>query len=179
MLLFVDDDAAFRRSIASYARSQKRRIALAANAEEAWATLMAHDDIDAIVCDLRMPGGGAIDLLRRARKINPGLRCTLLTVTPDDPTVSALSAKMKDLNFLYEQFIAFLEQDWISPRQRLEQIVQRIALDPDISAGRVFVDGFHDFTQQERSILVALAQPGLYWMNGNTINVDGGEAIAG
>jgi NAD(P)-dependent dehydrogenase (short-subunit alcohol dehydrogenase family) len=27
--------------------------------------------------------------------------------------------------------------------------------------------------------IVALAQPGLYWMNGNTINVDGGEAIAG
>lgn len=27
--------------------------------------------------------------------------------------------------------------------------------------------------------IVALSQPCLYWMNGNTINVDGGEAIAG
>lgn len=27
--------------------------------------------------------------------------------------------------------------------------------------------------------IVSLAQPGLYWMNGNTINVDGGEAISG
>ena len=27
--------------------------------------------------------------------------------------------------------------------------------------------------------LVALSQPCLYWMNGNTINVDGGEAVAG
>ena len=27
--------------------------------------------------------------------------------------------------------------------------------------------------------LVALCQPCLYWMNGNTINVDGGEAVAG
>jgi NAD(P)-dependent dehydrogenase (short-subunit alcohol dehydrogenase family) len=27
--------------------------------------------------------------------------------------------------------------------------------------------------------LPVLCQPGLYWMNGNTINVDGGEAIAG
>jgi enoyl-[acyl-carrier protein] reductase III len=27
--------------------------------------------------------------------------------------------------------------------------------------------------------IVALAQPCLYWMNGNTINVDGGEAVAG
>ncbi|MFI5302894.1 MAG: SDR family oxidoreductase [Polyangiales bacterium] len=27
--------------------------------------------------------------------------------------------------------------------------------------------------------IVSLSQPGLYWMTGNTINVDGGEAIAG
>lgn len=27
--------------------------------------------------------------------------------------------------------------------------------------------------------IVPLSQPGLYWMNGNTINVDGGEAISG
>ena len=27
--------------------------------------------------------------------------------------------------------------------------------------------------------IVALSQPALYWMNGNTINVDGGEAVAG
>ncbi|MGZ3424446.1 MAG: SDR family oxidoreductase [Polyangiales bacterium] len=34
-------------------------------------------------------------------------------------------------------------------------------------------------TEDVARAIVALAQPGLYWMNGNTINVDGGEAIAG
>jgi len=34
-------------------------------------------------------------------------------------------------------------------------------------------------TEDVARAIVALSQPGLYWMNGNTINVDGGEAIAG
>ena len=40
---------------------------------------------------------------------------------------------------------------------------------------------FHRLTAVEdvARAIVALSQPCLYWMNGNTINVDGGEAIAG
>lgn len=34
-------------------------------------------------------------------------------------------------------------------------------------------------TEDVARALPALCQPGLYWMNGNVINVDGGEAIAG
>ena len=34
-------------------------------------------------------------------------------------------------------------------------------------------------TEDVARAIVALAQPCLYWLNGNTINVDGGEAVAG
>lgn len=96
MLVFVDDQADFLDAISRSLGSIGYHDAVfVTNAEEAWAAARSAEKIDHVICDLRMPGGGAVELLSKVRRISPTAGCTLLTAFTNDLSVedwAALSA---------------------------------------------------------------------------------------
>lgn len=77
-LLIVDDDAAFRQTLA---RAMSRRgldVRLAADVEQAW-ELARVQPPEAAVVDLRMPGESGLVLIERLKKFNPAMHIVLLT----------------------------------------------------------------------------------------------------
>jgi DNA-binding NtrC family response regulator len=77
-VLLVDDEEYVRDSLAAVLERRGFEVRCAAEAEEA---LRTHelDGIDAVVTDLRMPGAGGLELLRRIAAAAPGLPVIVLT----------------------------------------------------------------------------------------------------
>lgn len=72
-ILVVDDEPAVLLGICRnlHGRTSEWEVVLAVDAEEACATLDAASDIDVLVCDLAMPGGGGLKVLRHAIEASP------------------------------------------------------------------------------------------------------------
>jgi len=77
-ILLVDDEEYVRDSLAAVLARRGFDVRCAADAEEA---LRSHelDGIDAVVTDLRMPGSGGVELLRRITGTTPGMPVIVLT----------------------------------------------------------------------------------------------------
>jgi CheY-like chemotaxis protein len=88
MILFVDDKRTFLDAIVRHLASVGfDDVLVATSADEALEMVEENEDIRHIVCDLRMPGAGALPFLERARGINAALGCTLLTGFPEDLSI--------------------------------------------------------------------------------------------
>lgn len=77
-VLIVDDDAAFRTTIGRDLGEQGFTVSLAKDAADA-TLLLAHQSIDVLLTDLRMPGEDGIDLLGRVRTLAPRTRAILMS----------------------------------------------------------------------------------------------------
>lgn len=86
-ILVMDDHPVVRDGLRGQLSSQRdlRVVAEAGSAEEALA-LLAHQKIDVVLTDLRMPGIGGIELIRRVRAGHPTVEILVLTTydTDDD-----------------------------------------------------------------------------------------------
>ncbi len=111
-VLLVDDEAAVRAALAQTMDLAGIDATLAATGEEALATLDA-DWPGAVVTDMRMPGLSGLDLLAKARALDPDIPVVILTGQGDVPmAVSAMSEGAYD----------FLEKP--CPPDRLVEIVR-------------------------------------------------------
>jgi len=81
-ILVVDDEAAQRRLLGSFAQSLGFRITEAASAEEALVTLRG-EAIDMVLLDVHLPGQSGIEALAEIRRIAPDLPVLLITAFAD------------------------------------------------------------------------------------------------
>ena len=77
-VLVVEDEAYVRNSLDEVLRSRGFDVSLAAGVDEAMAGL-AKTPIDVVLADLRMPGGGGLELVKRAHTAHPGVPVVILT----------------------------------------------------------------------------------------------------
>lgn len=74
------------------------------------------------------------------------------------PEFSSLNAKLRDLRLLYEQYQAYLGQQWLDPHRRLAHVLACLENCKSVQGATVFVDGFLEFTDYERRMLAGLAR---------------------
>jgi len=78
-ILVVDDDPGAREAVAEIGRLAGFDVRLAANGVEAFASAVADDELDAIVCDLVMPEMDGLELANRIRRLRPNVAILLMT----------------------------------------------------------------------------------------------------
>ncbi|MFK7897506.1 MAG: sigma-54-dependent transcriptional regulator [Myxococcota bacterium] len=77
-ILIVDDDAALRESLEMILSSEGYSVLTAASGEAALEAVTAHS-VDAILCDLRMPGLDGFDLIPQLSRLLPGVPVILMS----------------------------------------------------------------------------------------------------
>ena len=77
-VLVVEDEAYVRASLDEVLRSRGFDVSLAGGVDEAM-THLATAPVDVVLADLRMPGGGGLELVRRAHAAHPGVPVVILT----------------------------------------------------------------------------------------------------
>ncbi|HET8947494.1 MAG TPA: sigma-54 dependent transcriptional regulator [Candidatus Polarisedimenticolia bacterium] len=77
-VLVAEDEAYVRDSLDEVLRSRGFDVSLAGGVEEAM-TGLAKTPVDVVLADLRMPGGGGLELVRRAQAAHPGVPVVILT----------------------------------------------------------------------------------------------------
>lgn len=87
-VLIVDDDAAIRTSLAEAVGEWASDVRVAGDATDALRRI-AEDVPDLVLSDVRMPGGGGLDLLRLLRERAPSTDVVLMTAYDDMSTVVA------------------------------------------------------------------------------------------
>jgi DNA-binding NtrC family response regulator len=78
VILVVDDEAVQRTVLAGFLRKRGFEVRQAASVESGLAEVAARV-VDLVLTDLRMPGGGGLDLLEGVRKINPEVPVIVMT----------------------------------------------------------------------------------------------------
>ncbi len=78
IVLVVEDDESQREPLSGYLADLGARVLEAASGEDALAVL-ASEDPDVVITDLRMPGIDGRDLLRELKKLNPEIRVLVVT----------------------------------------------------------------------------------------------------
>ena len=81
----------------------------------------------------------------------------------EDGTPS-LHTKLADLRLLYHEYAAFVGTDRLDPHRRREQVLKKLAGSELLRHADVYVDGFYEFTDNDRKVLATLA--------GGTTNVE-------
>ncbi|MBI2903266.1 MAG: response regulator [Candidatus Methylomirabilis oxyfera] len=77
-ILLVDDDETFRELLSDFFQTKDCTFRGAENGEAALA-LLKEMTFDLLIVDLRMPGMGGIELIRRAKSLHPDVRILVLT----------------------------------------------------------------------------------------------------
>src|SRR5688500_5175570 len=120
-----------------YFKSSARQVGLAA-------------ELDATFAAMERAGKGAGDLAEVAAELEAS--------DPVDADGGSLAAKLRDLRLVYESYNAFLGQDRLDPRRRATQVLDLLAAWPLLRGATVYVDGFLDFSDDERRTLAVLAK---------------------
>src|SRR5260370_19043215 len=91
-ILIVDDEQSIREVLEIAFRKQGHRVELAATVEAAKKRLESQI-FDIIISDIRMPGGGGVELLRFAKEVAPSCFFLLITGVPTlETAISALNS---------------------------------------------------------------------------------------
>jgi ATP-dependent helicase/nuclease subunit B len=77
-----------------------------------------------------------------------------------DLELAPLLDKLRDVALLYNQYAAYLGQDRLDQHRRLIQVESSLASCRFLRSSHIYVDGFLDFTDYERRILVGAARAG-------------------
>jgi two-component system NtrC family response regulator len=78
VVLVVDDEEAQRKVLGGFLRKKGFEVITAGSADEALESASART-VDLVLTDLRMPGGGGLDLLRGLRGLNPEIPVIVMT----------------------------------------------------------------------------------------------------
>src|SRR2546421_12483081 len=81
-ILIVDDDDGVRENLAELFQVVGYSVVTAGSAPEALGKL-AHQDVDLLLTDYRMPGPHGGEVIEAARRVKPGLRAILMTAFGD------------------------------------------------------------------------------------------------
>jgi len=92
VILVVDDEEAQRKVLAGFLRKKGFEVLAAGSADEALERVSTHT-VDLVLTDLRMPGGGGLELLRGLRALNPEIPVVVMTAYG---TVASAVEAMKD-----------------------------------------------------------------------------------
>ncbi len=106
-LLIVDDEAEIRTTLAQYFGGVGYAIETAGDLPEALTKLSG--EIDAVVSDIKMPGGSGIDFLQQVRRVNPQVGVFLITGYPTLETV--IDAKQHGAVAYFRKPLKFVELD--------------------------------------------------------------------
>lgn len=120
-----------------YYRSSARQAGLAA-------------ELDATFGDLERAGKGAADLAQ--------LVADLEITDPVDADGDALLSKLRDLRLVYDAYHAFLGQDRLDPHRRQTEVHSLLQHWPLLRGATVYVDGFLEFSEDERRTLAILGR---------------------
>ncbi|MCS7313871.1 MAG: sigma-54 dependent transcriptional regulator [Bryobacterales bacterium] len=113
-ILVVDDDPGFRRLLETILSAEGHQVASAATVSEAMRAC-GFQRFDLVLCDLRLPDGDGLQVLRRFRELSPETPFVVITAYGTVPTaVEAMKLGAVD----------FLEKPLRSPEE-LRQIVRR------------------------------------------------------
>ncbi|MCL2170816.1 MAG: helicase-exonuclease AddAB subunit AddB [Defluviitaleaceae bacterium] len=74
-------------------------------------------------------------------------------IQSDDP---AVARKLEDLRLIYNTYIQYLENEYISQDEILDILSEKLADADFLADSHIWVDGFKSFTPQERAVLAAL-----------------------
>ncbi|MBQ6136402.1 MAG: sigma-54-dependent Fis family transcriptional regulator [Kiritimatiellae bacterium] len=91
-ILIVDDEKPTR-DVMARLLSGKYECLTAPDAEQAVAALEANPDVALLVTDYKMPGDNGIELVKKAKKLRPGIACILVTAFGE---IDLAVAAMKD-----------------------------------------------------------------------------------
>jgi ATP-dependent helicase/nuclease subunit B len=69
-----------------------------------------------------------------------------------------LADKLRDFHLLYQAYRDTLGNERLDPHRRLEQVLSCIDDHPALRGASIYIDGFLEFTDRERRMIVALAQ---------------------
>ncbi|RPJ77473.1 MAG: sigma-54-dependent Fis family transcriptional regulator [Desulfobacteraceae bacterium] len=95
-ILIAEDEPAQREMLSGFLAKQGHHVLTAANGEEALAKVKAHT-LDLAIVDYKMPGLTGLDVLQKAKQINPGLDLLILTAFGTiDTAVAAMKAGAAD-----------------------------------------------------------------------------------
>src|SRR5687767_14042333 len=81
----------------------------------------------------------------------------LASIESDDAESRLLLDKLRDFHLLYHAYTEFLGQDRLDPHGRLAQMLACMEQSLAFRGATVYVDGFAEFTENERRTLVQLA----------------------
>jgi two-component system sensor histidine kinase/response regulator len=95
-ILVIDDEAAIREVVTRLLEQEGYAVAAAPDAENAMA-MIAQRHFDAVITDVRMPGGSGLDLLSELKRNNPNCVVVVMTGYADmDMVLAALRADADD-----------------------------------------------------------------------------------
>ena len=95
-LLIVDDEASLRDFLTIVFEEESCRVETAATLAEAHAALQKREP-DLVLCDLMLPDGSGLDLLREIKSQNPSIAVIMITAhTSTKSAVEALKAGAHD-----------------------------------------------------------------------------------
>jgi len=86
-VLVLDDEETIRLALAKFLRTRGYRVQVAGTAPEALA-LLAEGPVEAMLCDVRMPGMSGVELVPRAIAACPDLAVVMLTAVNDAATAT-------------------------------------------------------------------------------------------
>ncbi len=102
-VLIVDDDEAFRRSTARLLTYHGYECLEALGSAEARIALDNQLHIEAVLCDIQMPGGSGIDLLRDVAADHPDV-AVVMTTALDDPQMADLAFEIGAFGYVVKPF---------------------------------------------------------------------------
>ena len=76
----------------------------------------------------------------------------------DEITNNLLRNKLSDFHLLFKSYRDALGDERVDPHRRLEQVLECISDYPGLRDASVYIDGFLEFTDRERRMIVALAR---------------------
>jgi ATP-dependent helicase/nuclease subunit B len=79
-----------------------------------------------------------------------------------DLQLAPLLAKLHDTRLLYEAYTNYLGQERLDPHRRMKQVEESLAQCSSLRKTSIYVDGFLDFTDHERRMLVGIAKAGAH-----------------
>lgn len=73
-----------------------------------------------------------------------------------EPTEVSLEKKLKDLLYIYERLTRSLENQYIDSEDQLQLLAEKINVSRDLEDAEIYLDGFHQFTPNELTVVEAL-----------------------
>lgn len=164
-ILVVDDDENLRRLVAAYLESEGYRVAQAADADAALATVEGHEP-DLILLDLMLPGMSGLEVARRIRAKRPVPILMLTARGSEDDMLQGFDAGADDYlvkpfspKVLVARVRAILRRAGVGPQEEEDKVLTVGGISIDRKAREVRIEGREiELTTIEFDLLRVLAE---------------------